>query len=206
MQSFLTPCGVIISLLALVAVVFAHGDEPHDGAAPDTAGAVSSLTDTIAVNWDSILAVVGEGFVALQPVFQRACYDCHSANTRYPWYYKLPLVRGLIDEDIREARTHLDLTDGYPFKGHGRRADDLLAIKGALEDGKMPPLKYRLLHWNAKPSKNETDAIVAWVDQSLRLLAAHGQYPLGRADLVPGAPLVPGAQSDTQHVDSPNGH
>jgi hypothetical protein len=129
------------------------------------------------VNWDSIYGLINDGFRTLEPVLKKGCLDCHSDKTRYPWYYKLPVVKGIIDEDIRDARKHLDMSNGFPFKGHGKPADDLAGIKEEIVEGAMPPSLYRLFHWGAKPDKAEADSIVFWVDRSLSMLAAHGVVP-----------------------------
>ena len=55
----------------------------------------------------------------IRPVFQRKCFDCHSNNTRYPWYSNLPLVKDLINDDITEAKKHMDMSNDFPFQGHG---------------------------------------------------------------------------------------
>lgn len=138
--------------------------------------------------WDSIYAGIQAGFQQVRPIFQRACFNCHTDQTRYPWYHQLPGVRALIDSDIRKARKRLDMSKGFPFVGHARPADNLVGIKEQITEGEMPPWEYRLMHWDAKPSRPEVDSIVGWIDQSLRVLAAHGQFPLGQPDLVPNRP------------------
>jgi hypothetical protein len=157
-------------------------DSSHTGLTP-----LTDTEDTVATNWDSVYAEIQREYVAVRPIFKEGCYDCHSTETVYPWYHKLPLIKGMIDSDIRKARKHLDFTNGFPFKGHTNQADNLLGIRDELEEGEMPPLLYRMMHWSAKPSDTQRDSIFAWIDQSLRLLAAHGKYPFGREDLVPTA-------------------
>jgi len=178
----------LLGLVAATDIASPHGGESHENQSPDSTDATAAVADSSETPLDSVFVVIGEGFEALKPTFQRGCFDCHSTHTRYPWYYKLPLVKGMIDKDTREAKKHLDMTNGFPFRGHGKPADDLLSIKDVIVDGDMPPWQYRLMHWGASPSDSETDSIVAWVDKSLQLLSAHGVYPFGRADLVPGGP------------------
>ncbi len=164
----------------------AQNGEPG-GSAPDSMSMTADTTAPVdpAVALNTAYATIQTQFQTVKPLFEKGCFDCHSANTHYPWYHSLPLIKSLIDSDIRGARKHVDFTDGFPFKGHARPADDLLDIRGELVDGDMPPWNYRLMHWNAKPSPAELDTMVTWIDSSLRLLAAHGQYPFDRRDLVP---------------------
>jgi len=132
--------------------------------------------------WDSIYAGIQAGFVKLRPIFEKGCFDCHSDQTHYPWYHNLPGIRGMIDKDIRAAHKRLDMSKGFPFGNRVRPADDLSRIRGALADHEMPPWDYRFMHWNANPSTPARDSVISWIDSSLRLLAAHGQYPFGQPD------------------------
>ena len=80
---------------------------------------------------------------SIAPVFEAKCFDCHSAKTHFPWYYRMPLAKSMIDLDIRKARKALDLNDGFPFTGVGTLADHLSALKDIAADGSMPPFRYR---------------------------------------------------------------
>ena len=77
------------------------------------------------LNVDSLYAVVQQEFVKLEPIWQKACYDCHTDKTDYPWYYKLPFVKGMIDKDIEEARAELDMSKGFPFISQRKPVDDI---------------------------------------------------------------------------------
>lgn len=106
----------------------------------------------------------------IKPIFERSCFDCHSDQTRYPWYHELPVIGKIIDEDINEAREHLDFSSDFPFIGHGSPKNDLKEIKKSVMSGEMPPLEYKLLHWRASLSQNEKEAIAKWVADSLEKL------------------------------------
>lgn len=173
--------GIWVPIAALVLCVTAltHSHEEHESA---TAG--ETETTPAVVNWDSLYALINVDYQRVEPLFKRGCFDCHSARTAYPWYHRLPIVRGFLDGHIREGRKHLDLTNGFPFTGHTKPADDLFAIREVLVENEMPLWSYRLLHWGAAPSQAEKDSIYTWINAGLRLLAAHGQYPFGRPELV----------------------
>lgn len=138
-------------------------------------------TDT-ATDWRIVYSEIQAGFVKLQPIFRKGCFNCHSKETHYPWYHALPGIKQLIDKDIRAARKQLDMSLGFPFDAKRRPADDLARIKEELEEHEMPPWNYRLLHWSANPTDAERDSVITWIDASLKLLAAHGQYPFGQTD------------------------
>jgi hypothetical protein len=100
-------------------------------------------------------------------LFKRTCFDCHSDQTNYPWYSRLPLVRRMIKNDIQEARKHMDMSAGFPFKGHGTVEEDLNAIKNSISKNEMPPLRYRFMHSKNELSIAEKEIIVGWVDEAL---------------------------------------
>lgn len=106
-------------------------------------------------------------------IFKQKCFDCHTNQTHYPWYYPIPGIKYLIDDDIQEAQKHLDMNDDFPFGGHGSPKEDLEGIKKVVEDGEMPPLRYRLLHWGSALTEEEKTVVFKWVEDS-GLLKAPG--------------------------------
>lgn len=170
---------IVSALTVLVLAVLAFGQGRNQPAAPRFNSATTTLTsgDSAKVNWDSLYSEIQKGFVQVLPILDKGCFDCHSTKTDYPWYYKLPVVKGMINRDIQQARKHCDMTRGFPFVGRGTPADDLDAIRDMIQRGEMPPWEYRLMHWNAKPTAAQSDSIVSWVNHGLAMLAAHGQYP-----------------------------
>lgn len=102
----------------------------------------------------------------VKPLLQQKCFDCHSQNTNYPWYYEIPGVKQLIDGDIGEAQRHLDFGDGFPFLGHGSPREDLNAVRDVVRDNSMPPIRYWLLHWDSRLTDEESRVILEWVEHS----------------------------------------
>lgn len=102
----------------------------------------------------------------VEPIFKVSCFDCHSNATRYPWYHGVPGIRGLLDKDVAEARKHLDMSDGYPFGGHGNLESDLKAIAYQVDKGKMPPFKYRMMHPGSGLTDKQRREVEDWVDRS----------------------------------------
>lgn len=117
------------------------------------------------------LQKINEAYIEqVKPIFQSKCFDCHSSSTKYPWYYSLPMIRRKIDEDIAEAKKHLDFNHNFPFQGHGSPEEDLKAIAEVIQKGSMPPFRYRILHWNSRLTTSEKEKIMLWVLNSERLL------------------------------------
>jgi cytochrome c len=82
------------------------------------------------------------------------CADCHSNETRWPVYARIAPGSWLIERDIVEARRKMDLShwETMPVE----QQEVLMAkIFEEAKSGDMPPVQYRLLHWNAKLSKGD---------------------------------------------------
>lgn len=105
------------------------------------------------------------------PIFSQKCLMCHGKLDEFPWYYSIPGVKQLIDRDIKEAKEHMDMTEGFPFKGHGSALDDLRAIERVLDKGSMPPLQYRVIHWSSKLNESERSNVKEWIDQARKMLS-----------------------------------
>lgn len=143
-------------LLAMAGSASAHQNHGHKKQAGPPAEALARI------NADYLQSV--------KAIFQKSCFDCHSASTRYPWYAGLPIAKGMIESDVREAKEHLDLTADFPFGGHGTPREDLEAIGKEVAEGEMPPFRYRLLHWKNGLSPTDRQAIQEWVQRSLALI------------------------------------
>ena len=106
----------------------------------------------------------------IKPIFKSSCFNCHSTQTKWPWYSELPFVSDLVRSDVEEGRKHLDMTQGFPFEGHGSPEEDLRSIKEVVQENEMPPLRYKIMHWGSFLTNEEEKTIIAWINQSLELL------------------------------------
>lgn len=108
--------------------------------------------------------------LAVAPLFQRACADCHSGDTQYPWYSMMPGISQWIKNDIEEARKHIEFSNGYPFQSHASPLEDLIAVEKSIQDGSMPPLRYRLMHSRARLNEQEKKRIIDWARRGQQML------------------------------------
>ena len=106
----------------------------------------------------------------VKPIFKKSCFDCHSNSVRYPWYYKIPIISNMIDSDIEEAKSHLDFSLDFPFKGHGNSIKDLNSIMDAIKNKTMPPNDYLFMHGNKKLRSTDKKIIYNWINNSLKKL------------------------------------
>lgn len=154
---------VLMTYAAMVA-----GSDAGEPADPrDTRRARSDASGSIP---DPVINRVNEQFRTVEPILRASCYDCHSAYTEYPWYHRLPVISGMIDDHIKEGREHLDFTDGFPFAGDADQVPLLQKMRKEIDRGDMPPLSYWLMHWGAKIDGAERDSVFAWIDRTVLFL------------------------------------
>ena len=92
----------------------------------------------------------------------RACFDCHSNQTKWPWYSHVAPMSWLVQSHVDEGRETLNFSAGPDGLGE---ADD--AAEEVLE-GEMPPRSYTLLHPKARLSTAERDALAAGLSATFR--------------------------------------
>jgi hypothetical protein len=94
-------------------------------------------------------------------LFQRACQDCHSENTQWPWYSWIPPMSWMIKKDVEEARRQVDFSNWDSYRPD-EKADLLTRIGVAARTGQMPPPRYTLLHREAVLAPPERQEIYEW--------------------------------------------
>lgn len=119
---------------------------------------------------DSVLVFIQERFAAAEPILRSSCYDCHSAHTDFPWYHSLPVVGSILDGHVEEGREHLDFGNGFPFAAADNQIELLSAIREEIENGDMPLLSYRLMHWDSPITGAQRDSVFVWIDETIGFL------------------------------------
>jgi hypothetical protein len=103
-----------------------------------------------------------------KPVLQRACYNCHSNETTWPWYSSVAPASWLVGRDVREARSHLNFSE-WGIYDSGTRSHKLRGIAEEVQGGDMPPWYYVFVHRDSRLSASERNQILAWVEETIRL-------------------------------------
>lgn len=89
----------------------------------------------------------------------RACFDCHSNETKWPWYTNVAPSSWLVAHDVEEGRRELNFSEWDRKQKHAKDAEE------ELREGEMPPGVYLPLHPEAKLTDAEKkqlgDAFVA---------------------------------------------
>ena len=97
----------------------------------------------------------------VKAIFKKACYDCHSNETVWPWYSYIAPVSWLIADDVEEGRDHLNFS-GWENLSRQDKAKEKDEIWEHIEKDEMPLGKYKFMHPEAKLSQKEKDIIKDW--------------------------------------------
>ena len=102
---------------------------------------------------------------------QRACFDCHSNETTWPWYSDVAPVSWLVLRDVEEGREVFDLSEwgANPRLRTERGSDGSVgqAVGQAVLSGQMPPMQYLVLHPNADLSQAERQQLAQGFQNTL---------------------------------------
>jgi len=99
----------------------------------------------------------------VETVLRRACYDCHSNETRWPLYAHVAPASWLVARDVRRARADLNFSEwGTDPVTEPTPAQRLGGICHDLRKGVMPPRSYLLLHPRARVSSAEVERVCEW--------------------------------------------
>jgi hypothetical protein len=96
-------------------------------------------------------------------ILRRSCYDCHSNETRWPWYAYVAPVSWLVAHDVEEGREHLNLSEWKKLT-ENKRASAADEMAEEVEKGHMPLPNYLRAHSDAKLSDEDVKTLRKWAD------------------------------------------
>lgn len=91
---------------------------------------------------------------ATRELFFRACGDCHSNETVWPWYSQIAPVSWLVQHDVDEGRSYFNVSEWGRPVNHGDEAADLV------REEEMPPWFYLPAHPEARLSEAEEASLI----------------------------------------------
>jgi len=97
----------------------------------------------------------------VKSIFQRACYDCHSNQTKWPWYANIAPVSWLIVDDVDNGREQFNFTD-WENLSKKDKAKLKEKIWEEIVNDEMPLWQYKLLHPEAKLTQKDKSLIRGW--------------------------------------------
>jgi hypothetical protein len=99
----------------------------------------------------------------VKAILKKACDDCHSNNTAYPWYSRIQPVDWWLDNHVQEGKKELNL-DEYSNRNLRYQYHKLEEIAEMVKEGEMPLDSYTWMHGDAKLTEAEKNALIGWAD------------------------------------------
>jgi len=87
-------------------------------------------------------------------ILKVSCYDCHSNNSRYPWYSELQPGAWFMAQHIKKGRDELNFDEFNNYSKRRKKAK-IKSIISQIEKDEMPLRSYRMMHGNARLSADE---------------------------------------------------
>jgi hypothetical protein len=105
---------------------------------------------------------------------ERACQNCHSANTAWPWYASVPPVSWKVHGDVERARRFMDFSKWDEYSDL-EKLGFLAGIEAAVDSREMPPGGYVWMHPEARLADTDLSALRSWVlAEQQRIKSARG--------------------------------
>lgn len=113
--------------------------------------------------------------VNVQNILYKACYDCHSNNTTYPWYAEVQPAAWWLDDHIKEGKKELNFNEFASFRLR-RQFHKLEEITEVVKSKEMPLESYTVIHSDADLTQEERETLISWAGATMETMRA--KYPM----------------------------
>ena len=114
-------------------------------------------------------------------ILKRSCYDCHSNNTIYPWYYNIQPVAWWMADHVNVGKDELNFSEFAAYTPK-KKNHKLLAIVGQVKKDQMPLDSYLWIHKDAKLNEQQKNAVIHWADSLQKFIEAKYNLPPEKED------------------------
>jgi hypothetical protein len=136
----------VFLLIALIVIQFFHpGKNQTGGNQPRNIASVYALPANV------------------KTILDKACADCHSNNTVYPWYSKIQPVDWWMAGHVDEGKRELNFDEFATYELR-RQYHKLEEISKTVKEEEMPLNSYTWIHKNAILTDEEKNSMIAWAD------------------------------------------
>ena len=147
-----------VLLAALVIIQFIHPKKNKaKGAQPNYIGAVYAIPEDV------------------KAILAKACNDCHSNNTVYPWYANFQPVHWWMNNHIVDGKKEINFDEftHRPLRYQYHKLEETIEM---VKEGEMPLDSYTWTHTDARLSEEEKAKITAWAQSVMDTMKA--RYPI----------------------------
>ena len=119
-------------------------------------------------------------------VFDKACADCHSNSTKYPWYASVQPLAFWLEDHVKEGKRELNFNEfaSYRIAKQNHKLEEVIE---QIQEGEMPLKSYTIIHKEAQLTENEKTTLITWCKSVMDTIKA--TYPADSLKLKrPAAP------------------
>ncbi len=102
----------------------------------------------------------------VKTIIKRACYDCHSSESTWPWYSKIAPSSWFVINHVNEARDEYNFSTWDKYSPE-KKSEIIEEIWEEVDEGKMPLWSYVILHPEAKLSAEDKKVIYSWAKEHI---------------------------------------
>ncbi len=149
---------MLVLLAALVVIQFIHPEKNKaEGPQPNFIGNVYTIPGDV------------------KTILAKACNDCHTNNTTYPWYANFQPVHWWLDKHVKDGKKHINY-DEYTHKPLRYQYHKMEETIEMVKEGEMPLNSYTWTHKDAKLTEEEKAKITGWAQSVMDTMKA--RYPI----------------------------
>lgn len=121
---------------------------------------------------------IGNNFTVpadVKTILEKACNDCHSNNSNYPWYANLQPVHWWMEKHIKDGKKHLNYDEytNRPLRYQYHKMEETIEM---IKEGEMPLNSYTWTHKDAKLSEQEKTKLISWAESVMDNMKS--KYPI----------------------------
>lgn len=111
---------------------------------------------------------------SVKVIVDKACADCHSNNTKYPFYAAIQPINFWLSDHIKDGKRHFNFNEfaGYRIAKQNHKLEEVIE---QIKEGEMPLPSYTLVHTDAKLTDAEKATLTKWCQNIMDTLKA--TYP-----------------------------
>jgi DNA replicative helicase MCM subunit Mcm2 (Cdc46/Mcm family) len=149
---------MLVLLAALIVIQFIHPKKNKaEGPQPNYIG--------------NVYAIPGD----VKTILAKACNDCHSNNTTYPWYANFQPIHWWLEKHVKDGKKHINYDEytNRPLRYQYHKMEETIEM---VKEGEMPLNSYTWTHKDAKLTAEEKAKITGWAQSVMDTMKA--KYPI----------------------------
>lgn len=114
---------------------------------------------------------------SVKVILDKACNDCHSNNTKYPWYNNIQPMAWWMNDHVEEGKGELNFSE-FGKRPLDKQARKLKKLVEEVEEGEMPLNSYTWIHKEAVLTEQEKNTLINWATKLSQQIA--GNLPMDK--------------------------